>query len=105
MTGPGTSPASIDPTRLLTRRMTTRRLPQKTHSKAPLVIGDIVVGTPGGSGNSIGVRLTPGEHTVRSRAFDVDGNIQPAPDDPYLSSKVTYWESNGQITRKVRIPG
>jgi DMSO/TMAO reductase YedYZ molybdopterin-dependent catalytic subunit len=46
----------------------------------------------------------PGEHTVRSRAFDTDGNMQPAPDDPYLLSKVTYWESNGQITRKVRIP-
>jgi DMSO/TMAO reductase YedYZ molybdopterin-dependent catalytic subunit len=45
-----------------------------------------------------------GEHTIRSRAFDVDGNVQPAPDDPYLASKVTYWESNGQITRRVRIP-
>jgi hypothetical protein len=45
-----------------------------------------------------------GEHTVRSRSIDVNGNIQPAPDDPFLSSKVTYWESNGQITRKVRIP-
>jgi DMSO/TMAO reductase YedYZ molybdopterin-dependent catalytic subunit len=47
---------------------------------------------------------TPGEHTVTSRAFDVDGNVQPAPDDPYLAAKVTYWESNGQITRRVAIP-
>jgi DMSO/TMAO reductase YedYZ molybdopterin-dependent catalytic subunit len=47
---------------------------------------------------------TRGEHTVRSRAIDINGNIQPAPDDPFLSSKVTYWESNGQITRRVRIP-
>ena len=47
---------------------------------------------------------TAGEHTVRSRAFDVDGNVQPAPDDPYLASKVTYWESNGQIGRQVDIP-
>jgi DMSO/TMAO reductase YedYZ molybdopterin-dependent catalytic subunit len=46
----------------------------------------------------------PGEHTVTSRAFDVDGNIQPAPDDPFLAGKVTFWESNGQITRRVRIP-
>ena len=45
-----------------------------------------------------------GEHTIASRAIDVDGNIQPAPDDPYLSSKVTYWESNGQITRRILIP-
>lgn len=47
---------------------------------------------------------TPGKHTVRSRLIDVHGNIQPAPDDPFLLSKVTYWESNGQITRRVRIP-
>ncbi len=47
---------------------------------------------------------TPGEHTVRSRSFDVSGNVQPAPDDPFLASKVTYWESNGQITRRVLIP-
>ena len=46
----------------------------------------------------------PGEHAVRSRSFDIDGNMQPPPDDPFLSSKVTYWESNGQITRRVLIP-
>jgi DMSO/TMAO reductase YedYZ molybdopterin-dependent catalytic subunit len=49
-------------------------------------------------------RPAPGEHAIRSRAFDVDGNVQPAPDDPYLASKVTFWESNGQITRRVLIP-
>jgi DMSO/TMAO reductase YedYZ molybdopterin-dependent catalytic subunit len=47
---------------------------------------------------------TPGEHTIRSRAFDVDGNIQPAPDDPFLASKRTFWENNGHITRRVIIP-
>jgi DMSO/TMAO reductase YedYZ molybdopterin-dependent catalytic subunit len=47
---------------------------------------------------------TPGEHSVRSRAFDVDGNVQPAPDDPYLASRRTFWENNGQITRRVLIP-
>ncbi len=45
-----------------------------------------------------------GEHTIRSRAFDIAGNMQPAPDDPFLASKRTYWESNGQITRKVVDP-
>jgi DMSO/TMAO reductase YedYZ molybdopterin-dependent catalytic subunit len=47
---------------------------------------------------------TPGEHAIRSRAFDVDGNIQPAPDDPVLASKRTFWENNGHITRRVSIP-
>jgi DMSO/TMAO reductase YedYZ molybdopterin-dependent catalytic subunit len=45
-----------------------------------------------------------GQHSVTSRAFDVDGNVQPAPDDPFLASKVTFWESNGHITRQVLIP-
>jgi DMSO/TMAO reductase YedYZ molybdopterin-dependent catalytic subunit len=45
----------------------------------------------------------PGEHKIRSRAFDVYGNVQPAPDDPFLASKRTYWESNGHITRRVLI--
>jgi hypothetical protein len=44
-----------------------------------------------------------GEHTVRSRARDLDGNLQPAPDDPFLASRRTYWESNGQIIRSVLI--
>jgi DMSO/TMAO reductase YedYZ molybdopterin-dependent catalytic subunit len=45
-----------------------------------------------------------GEHRVTSRAFDTDGNMQPAPNDPFLASKVTVWETNGQITRRVLIP-
>jgi DMSO/TMAO reductase YedYZ molybdopterin-dependent catalytic subunit len=49
-------------------------------------------------------RPAAGDHTIASRAFDVDGNLQPAPDDPFLAGKVTFWESNGQITRTVRIP-
>lgn len=44
-----------------------------------------------------------GEHTVSSRAFDRAGNVQPAPTDPVIANKLTYWESNGQITRRVRI--
>jgi DMSO/TMAO reductase YedYZ molybdopterin-dependent catalytic subunit len=45
-----------------------------------------------------------GEHQITSRAFDVDGNIQPAPDDPFLASRRTFWEGNGHITRRVIIP-
>jgi DMSO/TMAO reductase YedYZ molybdopterin-dependent catalytic subunit len=43
-----------------------------------------------------------GEHTVACRAFGTDGDLQPPPDDAYLASRRTYWENNGQITRRVR---
>jgi DMSO/TMAO reductase YedYZ molybdopterin-dependent catalytic subunit len=46
---------------------------------------------------------TAGEHTVTSRAIDAAGNVQPAMDDPTIATKQTYWESNGQITRRVAI--
>jgi DMSO/TMAO reductase YedYZ molybdopterin-dependent catalytic subunit len=45
----------------------------------------------------------PGEHSITSRAIDTAGNVQPAPDDPVIANKHTYWESNGQVTRRVRI--
>jgi hypothetical protein len=32
------------------------------------------------------------------------GQIQPAMDYPRIAGKKTYWESNGQIARRVRIP-
>jgi DMSO/TMAO reductase YedYZ molybdopterin-dependent catalytic subunit len=44
-----------------------------------------------------------GEHRIRSRAIDLEGNVQPPADDPFLTSRRTYWESNGQITRRVMI--
>jgi DMSO/TMAO reductase YedYZ molybdopterin-dependent catalytic subunit len=44
-----------------------------------------------------------GEYAITSRATDVNGDLQPAPDDPFLATKQTYWESNGQITRRVQI--
>ena len=44
-----------------------------------------------------------GEHTVRSRAFDTAGNVQPWPGDGLLTSRRTFWEANGQITRRVRV--
>ena len=46
---------------------------------------------------------SPGEHTVTSRAIDASGKIQPAMDDPWIAKKHTYWESNGQVTRKIHI--
>jgi DMSO/TMAO reductase YedYZ molybdopterin-dependent catalytic subunit len=46
----------------------------------------------------------PGEHRVTSRAYDHAGNLQPPPDDPFLASRRTFWENNGQITRRVQIP-
>ena len=45
----------------------------------------------------------PGEHTVTSRAVDVAGQIQPAMDDPWIAKKKTYWESNGQVTRRISL--
>ena len=44
-----------------------------------------------------------GEHTITSRAIDTAGNIQPSMDDPSIATKRTYWESNGQITRRVLV--
>jgi DMSO/TMAO reductase YedYZ molybdopterin-dependent catalytic subunit len=44
-----------------------------------------------------------GEHAVTARATDTAGNVQPSPDDPILANKHTYWESNGQVTRRVVI--
>jgi DMSO/TMAO reductase YedYZ molybdopterin-dependent catalytic subunit len=48
-------------------------------------------------------RPAAGEHRIKSRATDLEGNVQPAPDEPFLASKRTYWESNGHITRRVMI--
>ncbi len=44
-----------------------------------------------------------GEHSITARATDTAGNVQPAMTDPVIANKQTYWESNGQITRKVKI--
>jgi DMSO/TMAO reductase YedYZ molybdopterin-dependent catalytic subunit len=45
-----------------------------------------------------------GEHRITSRAIDSDGNIQPSGEDPFIAGKHTYWESNAQATRRIRIP-
>ncbi len=44
---------------------------------------------------------TPGEHTLVSRATDVDGNIQPS--SAGLSRKKTFLEDNAQFPRKISI--
>jgi len=48
-------------------------------------------------------QAAPGEHTITSRAVDTQGHVQPAPDDPRIAKKRTYWESSGQVTRRIRI--
>jgi DMSO/TMAO reductase YedYZ molybdopterin-dependent catalytic subunit len=45
----------------------------------------------------------PGEHAVSSRATDTRGRVQPAPDDPFITMKKTYWEANQQAVRKIKI--
>ena len=45
----------------------------------------------------------PGEHSITSRAIDTQGQVQPAMDDPRIAKKRTYWESNGQVTRQIRL--
>jgi len=46
---------------------------------------------------------TPGEHTITSRAVDLQSNTQPAMDDPRIANKKTYWESNGRVSRRIRV--
>jgi len=43
----------------------------------------------------------PGEHTIVSRATDVDGNVQLPADE--LPERVSYWEEFGQFPRRVAI--
>lgn len=45
--------------------------------------------------------LTPGDHTIVSRATDANGTVQPEQAD--LQSKKTRWENNGQFVRKFRV--
>jgi DMSO/TMAO reductase YedYZ molybdopterin-dependent catalytic subunit len=45
--------------------------------------------------------LTPGEHTIVSRATDVNGVVQP--EEQELADKKSRWENNGQFIRKFTI--
>jgi DMSO/TMAO reductase YedYZ molybdopterin-dependent catalytic subunit len=44
-----------------------------------------------------------GEHRITSRAIGKDGKVQPAMTDPVIAEKKTYWESNAQMPRRIRI--
>lgn len=46
---------------------------------------------------------TVGERRITSRAIDTAGNVQPPLTDPVIANKKTYWESFGQVTRRVQI--
>jgi DMSO/TMAO reductase YedYZ molybdopterin-dependent catalytic subunit len=46
-------------------------------------------------------QATPGEHTIVSRAMDVNGNVQPTGAE--LSRKKTFLEDNAQFPRKIMI--
>jgi DMSO/TMAO reductase YedYZ molybdopterin-dependent catalytic subunit len=48
-------------------------------------------------------QATKGAHTITSRAIDMQGRVQPAMDDPLIAKKHTFWESNGQVSRKISI--
>jgi hypothetical protein len=44
-----------------------------------------------------------GQHIITSRAIDTVRRVQPAQDDLWITGKDTYCESNGQVTRSVRV--
>jgi hypothetical protein len=58
---------------------------------------------PGGFVLSTAGTLTPGEHQIRSRPIDIDGNVQPARDESFFASRRIFWEGNAYITRRVAI--
>jgi hypothetical protein len=45
--------------------------------------------------------LTPGDHTIISRATDANGTVQPEPAE--LQTKTTRWENNAQFVRKFKV--
>ncbi len=48
-------------------------------------------------------KIAPGEHTVVSRAIDVNGRIQPTEEDDEIALKKTYWEAYQQWPRKFTV--
>jgi len=47
--------------------------------------------------------LKEGQHTVVSRAVDVNGRVQPAADDDEIALKKTYWEAYQQWPREIEL--
>ncbi len=48
-------------------------------------------------------QLAPGNHTVVSRAIDVNGRVQPAADEDEIALKKTYWEAYQQWPRTIAL--
>ena len=44
-----------------------------------------------------------GEHSLVSRVRDVQGRVQPAPEDDAIALKKTYWEANQQVMRRINL--
>jgi DMSO/TMAO reductase YedYZ molybdopterin-dependent catalytic subunit len=47
--------------------------------------------------------LKPGQHTVVSRAIDVNGRVQPSEEDDEIALKKTYWEAYQQWPREIEL--
>ena len=47
--------------------------------------------------------LSPGKHTIVSRAIDVNGRVQPSAEDDEIALKQTYWEAYQQWPREVEL--
>lgn len=47
--------------------------------------------------------LTPGKHTIVSRAIDVNGRVQPTAEDDEIALKKTYWEAYAQWPREIEL--
>lgn len=48
-------------------------------------------------------QVSPGTHTVVSRAFDVNGRMQPTAEDDEIALKKTYWEAYQQWPRSFEL--
>ena len=48
-------------------------------------------------------QLSPGEHTIVSRAINVNGRVQPTAEDDEIALKKTYWEAYEQWPRKISL--
>jgi hypothetical protein len=48
--------------------------------------------------------LTPGKHTLVSRATGLNGRVQPAATDDEIALKRTYWEAYEQWPRAIDLP-
>ena len=47
--------------------------------------------------------VKPGKHTIVSRAVDMNGRVQPSPEDDEIALKKTYWEAYQQWPREIEI--